>query len=311
MADETAGGPTATTVSGPVPGASLGVALVHEHLVGAFAPPRDEGLAIAELDRFRSLGGATVVDLGTPDTGRDPLALRRIAEATGVHVVMAGGWEGAAWLDPAVGVPDARRLAEELAAELADGVDGTGIRPGVVRAPARPDPSDARDRALLVAAAGAARAAGAPILVGAGATLAATVETLAILEAEAVDPARIAVGGVRAFALDPLALAALLDRGVRLAFDGFGRIPTALTEVDDHDAATAIARLADGGLLDRVLVSQGIANKVDLVAFGGGGYGFLLERFVPYFLGLGAGRDDVDALLVDNPRRFLTGEGTA
>src|SRR3954470_12921281 len=48
--------------------------------------------AIDEALYFKQAGGGTVVDTTTLGLGRDPLALRRISSATGLHVSMATGY---------------------------------------------------------------------------------------------------------------------------------------------------------------------------------------------------------------------------
>jgi phosphotriesterase-related protein len=91
---------TVMTVRGPVEARDLGLTLAHEHLlldryrVTTLSDHLldDPALAARELARYRAAGGGALVDLTTEDTGRDPLALRRISDETGVHVVMGCGW---------------------------------------------------------------------------------------------------------------------------------------------------------------------------------------------------------------------------
>ena len=52
----------------------------------------DEPLAIAELMAFRHAGGRTVVDPTCRGIGRNPEALVRISEATGLNIVMGAGY---------------------------------------------------------------------------------------------------------------------------------------------------------------------------------------------------------------------------
>ena len=118
------------TVRGAVPLDALGTTLMHEHLLldarswwhrpkeaerlhlasspvhaGIIGELRmdpfanldncrldDEKLVIAEVLPFKALGGATVVDPTCRGIGRDPLALSRISEATGLNIVMGAGY---------------------------------------------------------------------------------------------------------------------------------------------------------------------------------------------------------------------------
>jgi ABC-type uncharacterized transport system YnjBCD ATPase subunit len=119
---------TARTVTGPVPAHELGHIASHEHLLCDLRPKAADGWtdcgalatepislqnyyeirrqdfnihnlvldseedALAELQAFRAAGGDTVVDLTPGCIGRDPEALRRLSQATGVHIVMGCGW---------------------------------------------------------------------------------------------------------------------------------------------------------------------------------------------------------------------------
>ena len=118
------------TVLGAVAPSAIGITLPHEHLlidfkvmfaepaaasdkgprVGAGEPrqPRlgppelqrqpdnlrllDEQVAQDEILLFKHAGGRTVVDPTPKTIGRDPLALARIARATGLNVVMGAGY---------------------------------------------------------------------------------------------------------------------------------------------------------------------------------------------------------------------------
>src|SRR5690625_7010720 len=85
------------TVLGPVNVEELGCIMSHEHILckelGMGEGPLDdiEG-AITDLKELKELGGGAVVDLTTPDLGRDPKQLKRAAEESGVHIVMGTGW---------------------------------------------------------------------------------------------------------------------------------------------------------------------------------------------------------------------------
>ena len=52
----------------------------------------DEKMAIYEIGLFKAAGGGTIVDATTIGIGRNPLALVKVAEATGVNIVMGAGY---------------------------------------------------------------------------------------------------------------------------------------------------------------------------------------------------------------------------
>ena len=63
--------------------------------------------------------------------------------------------------------------------------------------------------------------------------------------------------------------------------------------------------LIDAGFRDRLLLSQDVFLKMMLTRYGGFGYAYVLQHFVPRLRRHGAGDDDIRAMLVDNPRRVF------
>ena len=89
---------------------------------------------LEELRAYRDAGGTTLVDLTLDGVGRDPLWLQRLAEQSGLHLVMGGGWYRDRLL-PGETLIDRRSvdsLAEELVREATVGVGETGVRTGIL-----------------------------------------------------------------------------------------------------------------------------------------------------------------------------------
>src|SRR5581483_5438122 len=128
------------TVLGPVDPSELGIVLAHEHLLSdswkivqdyAFVVDNEQ-LACEEAGHFRAAGGGTICDPTNLGLGRNPVALRRISEATGLHIVMGSGWYRERAYPPYVFEETAARLAERLVDEIEHGIEATGIRPGFI-----------------------------------------------------------------------------------------------------------------------------------------------------------------------------------
>ena len=132
------------TVRGPIDPCDLGVALAHDHVLSdAYAMYGeasadyawildDPEMAVDELRRYAAAGGGAVVDPTSIGLGRDPLALRQVSEASGVHIVMGAGWYRERVYPPELRTTSTAALAEVLVRELVEGVDGTGIRAGFI-----------------------------------------------------------------------------------------------------------------------------------------------------------------------------------
>ncbi|WP_171064175.1 phosphotriesterase family protein [Actinomadura soli] len=291
--------------------AGAGEARVTMGLLGALAlgaPNRDdrrltEAIVRPELADFAGLGGGAVVEVTGVDLGRDPRALADLARATGVNVVMGcGGYSPSR--TPGLTDRPVESLTAEIISDLREGVDG--VRAGVIGEIEALDLGRPADRALATGVAHAARRTGAPVLLDRAATTAATHALLDLMAESGADLGRVAIGHCDGLATDADALAGLADRGVFLQFDGLGRLPTVNREVDDQDVAAAVLALAGRGHAERVLLSPRVARKIDLKSFGGGGYGFVTEQFVPYLGYLGADEALLTALTESNPRRWLT-----
>ena len=81
----------------------------------------DEGTALSELDLFHRAGGTTIVDVTTVGIGRDPIALARVARASGVNVVMSTGWYVDPTHPPSVAAADEAELTDRMVTEIREG----------------------------------------------------------------------------------------------------------------------------------------------------------------------------------------------
>ena len=203
-------------------------------------------------------------------------------------------------------------LADDMVAEIVQGVGAAKIRAGVIgEIPAMDlatDPDSTDVRQVRAAARASARTGAALTLhqwVGDGSEL---FKTLDLLKAEGADLRRVIVGHVGGDAPDQLdILEAALARGVTLAFDMLGVAFLLEDKVEDtRGAVDAVAELIRRGHADQLLLSQDVCTKVQLKAFGGNGYDYILREVVPYLRGQGVAESDVSKLLVDNSARLFS-----
>ena len=130
-----------TTVRGSIPTSQARYTLSHEHLLCdlwslvrkvATASLTTNRLRSEKLADYRDAGGCSVIDATSCGLGRNPRALRRISEATGVHIVMGSGWYRECAYPPLVFERDANALADLIVEEITVGADGTHIRAGII-----------------------------------------------------------------------------------------------------------------------------------------------------------------------------------
>jgi phosphotriesterase-related protein len=302
--------PHVMTVRGPIASASLGTALHHEHVVcrpldvGADDPDLlldDPARSLAEMEEAHRAGLRAIVDMTPVDYGRDVAALRWIAERTRVHVIAITGHHKHKHAAPYVGEETVDAIASRNVRELTEGIDGTGIRAGVIKAGTSLNEITPVEERVLRAAARAHLATGAPISTHTDrGTMA--LEQLAILRREGVDPARVLVGHLD-FALDEAYLRRVLATGAFVSFDQISKAKYA----SDEARAAMVKTLVDAGYAGQLLLSGDLARRSYLTTYGGGpGWAYLVERFPIRLLDAGLDEPAIRRLYVDNPARALT-----
>jgi phosphotriesterase-related protein len=305
------------TVLGPVDPGELGWVLPHEHTAIAlwhianrwdyWELRRDEPVIVEELAAFRAAGGGTLVDLTLDGVGRDPEWLARISRATGLHLVMGSGWYRGAHY-PAEALIDRRSvgaLADDIVRDAAVGVGGTGIRSGMIGEIGTDKPwLSAQEERVFRAAAQAARRTGLAITTHA---VQSTVglDQLDILEAEGADLSRVVVGHADSHPSLDYHLA-IVARGAMLEFDFLGMSFTPLERHGEARIVENLRELLSRGHVDRILLSQDVCHDSQLRRYGGNGYTYLADAFLPRLRAAGVSDDEIRTITVDNPRRILT-----
>lgn len=300
------------TVLGDISPDSLGVTMCHEHLVTAPAPRLRDGddlllddpdRAIAELGIFRQAGGGALIELTVAEFGRDAPTLQRISAASGVHVVCTTGHVSVDYWDGVIDVPamSAEELLQEMVTDLTEGVDGTTVRAGIIKAGSSRDEVTDAERRVLTAAGRAQQLTGSPITTH---TTAGTMapEQARILLAAGADPRRTCLGHLDRRLVYP-ELRALARDGFRLGFDCISKD----WYEPDAKRVETIARLVDDGLGEHVVLSGDLARRSSWVSWGGGpGYSYIPWRFVPWLRRAGVQEEAIHQLTVVNPARLLT-----
>lgn len=308
------------TVRGPVPISGLGPALTHEHVVTDFlgaerwvGPRYELEVAVATiLPHLRALKerGVTALFECTPHyIGRDVRLLRRLAEATGLHLVTNTGYYGAAgnkYLPRHAYQESADELAERWLREWREGIEGTGIRPGFIKLGTDRGPLPSLHEKLVRAAARVHQRSGLTICGHTG-DGAAALDQLRILAAEGVAPEAFvwvhAQNGTDAERIEAA------RRGAWISLDGYSLaagVPERYLE--------ALLALKSAGCWSRVLVSHDDGWAVEgespqqatLKLFGNGNpqpYRSLFERLLSDLRKAGCSEEDLDRLLRRNPAR--------
>ncbi len=297
------------TVTGDLPPDQLGPTDYHEHLfqVSPLLPGDeldDERASGAEAAALKRSGATAMVDATPIGLGRDPAACARISRDTGLHVVHTTGvhrHEHYAPDDPLL-----ERSTDELRAlfraDLLEGMDGTGVRAGLVKAGVGLWAIDPFERRALEAAGGLAAELGVPVMVHLEHGSAAH-EVLDLLAAAGCPTDRVALAHVDRNP-DPVLHAELADRGAYLGYDGAARHQ----RWPDSVLVDCLAATVAAGAGERVLLGGDVARRSRYTAYGGmPGLGYLFDRFLPR-VRAAIGPDATDTVLRANPARWLAWE---
>ena len=298
------------TVRGPIEPEAMGRVLPHEHLMSTFGaapsphPDYDEAAlmqaVLPRLHELRQLGCQTIADATAAYFGRDPALLRRLSEASDLHILTNTGYYGAA--DDRY-VPDHahQASADDLAArwreEWEKGIDGTSVRPGFIKIGVDAGALSDVDRTLVRAAARLHRTSGLTIAVHTGNNEAAAKEQLAVLEEEGVAPA--AWIWVHAHQVERVeGLVEVAQAGAWVSLDGLGE-----DTLETH--LTLVQELKKHGVLGQVLLSHD-GNSYRGEDRPPRPYKALFTRFLPMLREAGYAEREISALIATNPQRAFT-----
>ena len=340
----------AQTVLGPIAGEAMGITLPHEHLLIDFAvmfrePATgaerglsrqpvslanlgwvrhhfsssldnlqllDEAVARDEARLFKHAGGQTFVDPTNRGLARDPLALARVARATGLNIIMGSGYYVAAAHPPGMDAQTVDDIARELVTDLTVGVDGTGVRAGFIGEIGTTWPWTDNEKKVVRAAVAAQRETGAALMIHPGRHERLPLAIVDFIRKEGADLERTIMCHIERTIADRGVLLELAATGVRLEYDLFGLETSyypynpAFDMPNDGERMRQILFLIERGHLAQILMSHDIAYKHCLTKWGGFGYHHLLVNVIPRLRDRGADDRTIQTLLVDNPRRAFT-----
>jgi phosphotriesterase-related protein len=301
------------TVTGPIAPDQLGTTLPHEHVmvdfIGAEEVSRDRydpekvlETVLPHLKRVREAGATAFVDCTPAYLARDPALLKRLAQASGLHILTNTGYYGARagqFLPKHVQTESADQLAARWIAEWTGGIENSGVRPGFIKIGVDKSPLNATSRKLVRAAARTHLKSGLTIACHTG-DGAAAMEEMELLREEGVDPSAWIWVHAQNEA-DRTLFERAAGRGGWVEFDGMGA-----DSIDRH--VELVSFMKERGSLNRVLISQD-AGWYWVGEPGGGkfrSYTTIFERFLPALAKAGFSKEEINTLMVKNPAEAFT-----
>ncbi len=315
--------PTVETVRGPVDVDALGRTLMHEHILimqpealrnyGKLWGPsywdEDERVAdaVEKLVAVRDAGIETLVDPTAPGLGRDVARIQRINESVDLNIVVAAGVYAFLALPNFLTYRSAEAIAEIFIREIRDGINDTGVKAAYLKCAVERHGLVGDVPRILEAVALASVETGAPVMVHTNAEEQTGRAALGTLTAHGVDPARVVIAHM-GDSNDMDYQREIAASGAWLGHDRFGI---------DHfnplaDRIRTLVALVEEGYADRVHLSHDAACFFDFMTgdpfFADETADHLLisNTVVPALLEAGVASEQVDQMMVGNPRRFFS-----
>lgn len=342
------------SVTGPLSRKDLGVVSPHEHVfidISAFYEPRviknfdnSESVKVAidnlgvlnrdpyalkdnltmldfetqqkELAYFKRAGGNTIVDATTNGIGRNPEALRKISENTGVNIIAGAGYYVYSTHPKELEKMSLEEIADTMIREVNEGLDGTDIKAGIIGEIGISEVFNENERRVLRAAAIAQKATNVGINVHINPWTENGSEAADILLSEGVQPEKICISHIDVEGKIDY-IHGLLEKGVYVEFDNFGKEYYVDKDarhsgyglfINDVERIRLLKRLIEEGWIKQILLSCDVCLKTLLRSYGGWGYDHLLTNLIPVMHEEGISQKDIDTMLIDNPADFLCGK---
>ena len=271
----------------------------------------DESTTISEAKQFKLAGGGTIVDATTYGIGRNPLALTRISRSTGLHIVMGAGYYVDAVHPAGMDQKTEGELEAEIIEQITVGVDNTEIKAGIIGEIGCSWPLTSNERKVLCAAASAQSKTGASILIHPGRDAAAPKEILGVLSDSGADLTRVIIAHLDRTIDNISAVLEIAETGCYLEYDLFGwetsYYPISSMDMpNDAQRINFIVQLIEEGYVSKIVLAHDICFKTATTKYGGHGFAHILENIVPRMKEKGVTQDNIDQMLIENPKKLLT-----
>lgn len=314
-------------VGGPIEADQLGLTLIHEHFFSGdeavtvqWPHVRDHDqewkLALESAEAVKGHGVRTVVEPTAMLLGRDVPTVQRLASETGLQIITCTGIYTYDHLPQFFLNRDEDFMAGLFAHDIEQGIQGTEAKAAFIKCAADEPGVNERVEKIHRAAARASVRTGAPIMAHSRPASNTGPRQVEILLEEGVAPEKIQIAHT-GDSDDLDYIEGLLEKGVYIGMDRYGLdlfLPT------DRRNAT-VTELLERGYAERMFLSQDfdipiaagldwyppeMVEQLDPVAKDWS-MTFLFESVIPALTEAGMSDEQLQTMLVENPKRWLAG----
>lgn len=303
------------TVTGEIFPHQMGITSAHEHVAIQADPAQREksiAFAISELKKAKELGLQTIIEVGP---SRDAAGLREVSLASGVNIVCCTGFYVLKDDQINMTVED---FENHMVKEIEEGIQGTGIRPGVIKVATKGLPIRPAEKNALIAAARVQKSYKLPICAHA---VSGCAEQQQILEEAGANlehcyfshvEATFGWGG-RTVQQEINYLEGVVKKGSTLSFNNFGN----WNHTKAADLALIISELTKRGYDNRMVATMDLTWSFDNgnlkilwsdtnIDGADRTYSYLLRKVVPWLKENGIPEKSVTKFIHDNPQKLFT-----
>ena len=268
-----------------------------------------------EIDELRLLSEYDcnlLIDVTVPGIDRRIETIQYISKKSGIHIVAATGL----FVEEAVKEPylswSAQQIRNWMIDEIENGIEGTGIKPGVYKI-ATSEKLCPLEIRTLEAVAEAYQKYPLPVYVHVFPWSCTALDAIAILTRGGVVPEDICICHLDVSFNEPY-LKEVFETGVYIEFDNFSK--EFYFEAQDGAFSggpfeTDLARvrmaqkLIDEGYGEKLLFANDLCLKASWHKYGGWGYDHIFRNIIPMMRMEGIQEEDIRQILYVNPKRFL------
>ena len=195
--------------------------------------------------------------------------------------------------------------------EISEGVDGTGIKCGMIGEVGCSETITPTEKKSLQASAAAQVQLGAPLIIHPGRTPESPMQAIRILQEAGADISRTVISHLCRCNMNRAQLLELAATGCYLEYDQFGCEVSYYQPCPDNYMQSDAQRIQDiqmlisEGHVEKILVAHDIHTRHRLVKYGGHGYAHINVNAIPKMLDRGFTQEMVNKIQIENPKRWL------
>lgn len=279
-----------------------GYTLMHEHVIIDLSKEKqdldcylnDKHATIAEFKELYRLGVSRIVDVTNRGMGQDVAYVNEVAAVSNIEILHSAGY----YKDPFL--PDEVRnmTSAELASKMIHDIKHLPAHM-IGEIGTSKNHMTEHEKKVFDATVMAHQATNLPI--STHTTLGTfALEQICYFEEKKVNLAKVIIGHMD-LSNDEELILQVLQKGVNVGFDTIGKN----NYVPDQRRVEMLQSIRQAGRLNQIVLSLDITRKSHLKEYGGIGYCYLFETFLPMLRKSGFTEQDIDTLLIHNPNRIL------